>query len=123
MSFIAKLEDAKAEALARNNEPWLIRLERVRGKIDFDGLERVTTQTVLDFLEVPQRNRKAGTYRRLAKVMRGLGWAPVRVRDFVRGGYKEQCRGFCRDARRQRPSITADPHSLPSSITLKPVSA
>src|SRR5580704_4758570 len=28
-------------------------LERVRGKIDWDGLERVSSQTMLDLLEVP----------------------------------------------------------------------
>ena len=26
------------------------------------------------------------------------GWTPVRVRDLTRGGYKEQVRGYCRDA-------------------------
>ena len=28
-----------------------------------------------------------------------LGWSAVRVRDLTRGGYKEQVRGYCRDAR------------------------
>jgi len=47
----------------------------VRGKIDFyDGLERISSQTLLDLLEVPQRQRKAGTYRRLSKVMAELNW-------------------------------------------------
>ena len=49
-------------------------------------------------LEVPQRNRTAGTFRCLAKVMAELGWSAVRVRDFNRRGYKEQIRGYCRDA-------------------------
>ena len=44
-------------------------------------------------------NRTAGTYRRLAKLMAELGWTAVRVRDLTRGGYKEQVRGYCRDAR------------------------
>lgn len=35
-------------------------------------------------------------------VMRELGWTPVRVRDLTRGGYKEQVRGYCRDARMYR---------------------
>jgi hypothetical protein len=50
-------------------------------------------------LEVPQRSRTAGTYRRLAKLMAELGWSAVRVRDLTRGGYKEQVRGYVRDAR------------------------
>src|SRR6266403_163458 len=48
--------------------------------------ERLSTQTLLDILEVPQRSRTAGTYRRLAKLMAELGWAAMRVRDLTRGG-------------------------------------
>ena len=89
-----------ASAAAENTDPWRVKLERVRGKVDFfDGLERVSSQTLLDLLEVPQRNRTAGTFRRLAKIMAELGWAAVRVRDLTRGGYKEQVRGYCREAR------------------------
>jgi len=49
----------------------------------------VSTQTLLDMLEVPQRSRTAGAFRRLARLMAELGWAAVRVRDLTRGGYKE----------------------------------
>ncbi len=80
-------------------DPWLARLQRVRGKVEFDGQERVSSQTVLDVLEVPQRLRTAGAYRRLAKLMAELGWTAVRVRDLTRGGYKEQVRGYVRHAR------------------------
>jgi hypothetical protein len=80
-------------------DPWRLRLGRVRGKMDFDGFERISTQTLLDILEIPQRRRMAGTYRRLAKLMAELGWAAVRVRDLTRGGYKEQVRGYTRSAR------------------------
>ena len=77
----------------------------MRGEVDFfDGLERISSQTLLDLLEVPQRNRIAGVFRRLARVMAELGWAAVRVRDLTRGGYKEQVRGYCRDARNQQPT-------------------
>jgi hypothetical protein len=50
-------------------------------------------------LEVPQRGRTAGTFRRVAKLMAALGWTAVRVRDLTRGGYKEQVRGYVRDGR------------------------
>jgi hypothetical protein len=66
------------------------------------GIERITTQAVFDVLEIPQRNRSPGACRRLAKLMTELGWTAVRVRDFTRGGYKEQVRGYCRDARHER---------------------
>jgi hypothetical protein len=99
MSWLDKLEKAKVEMAARNVDPWLLPLGRVRGKLDYDGLERVSSQTLLDILEVPQRSRTAGTYRHLAKIMVELGWTAVRVRDLTRGGYKEQIRGYARDAR------------------------
>jgi hypothetical protein len=96
-------EEAKAAA-AEVADPWRFALERVCGKVDiFDRLERVSSQTLLDLLEVPQRTRSAGTYRRLAKVMAELGWTAVRVRDLTRGGYKEQVRGYCREARNPHP--------------------
>src|ERR1019366_6723847 len=99
MSWISKLQEAKAEIAKPNVDPWRLPLERVRGKIDFDGIERVTTQMLLDVLEVPQRKRRAGTYRHLSKLMVELGWTPVRVRARTRADYLEQVRGYCRNAR------------------------
>jgi hypothetical protein len=65
MPFIKQLEQARARVQAANADPWHIRLERVRGKVGDDGIERVSTQVVFDFLEVPQRCRTAGACRRL----------------------------------------------------------
>jgi hypothetical protein len=95
MSLLGRLREAKAE-LETPADPWLAPLQRIRGKVEFDGLERVSTQTLLDILGVPQGRRTAGGYRRLAKLMSELGWSAVRVRDLTRGGYKEQVRGYCR---------------------------
>jgi hypothetical protein len=82
---------------AENTEPWRLPLERLRGTVGDDGIERVTTQRVLDVLGVAQRSRGGGACRRLAKLMTELGWTAVRVRDVTCGGYKEQVRGYCRD--------------------------
>jgi hypothetical protein len=95
MSLMGKLKAARLE-LEVPEDPWLAPLQRVRGRIDFDGLERVSSQTILDLLQVPQRSRTAGTFRRLAKLMTELGWTAVRVRDLTRGGFKEQVRGYVR---------------------------
>ena len=104
MSFLAKLKLAQAELTAQEDDhPWKLHLQRVRGKLDYDGLERVSTQTLLDMLEVPQNRRTAGTYRTLGRLMAQLGWTAVRVRDLTRGGYKEQVRGYARDARSPQP--------------------
>jgi hypothetical protein len=94
-------EEAAKAAAEETADPWRLRLERVSGKVDFyDGLERVSSQMLLDLLEVPQRSRTAGTFRRLSKVMSEIGWTAVRVRDLTRGGYKEQVRGYCRATRK-----------------------
>jgi hypothetical protein len=97
MSWLGKLQEAKAKIAVQKVDPWLLPLGRVRGKIDYDGIERVTTQMLLDVLEVPQRSRRAGTYRHLSKITAKLGWTPVRVRARTRGDYLEQVRGYARD--------------------------
>jgi hypothetical protein len=98
--------EGQAERAIADADAWSLRLSRVRGKIDYDGLERVSSQTLLDLLEVPQRQRRAGLYRRLARTMTQLGWRATRVRDLNGRGFKEQIRGFCRDAR-ERDRVAA----------------
>jgi hypothetical protein len=98
MSLLEKLRE-ESLAISCPADPWLARLHRVRGKVEFDGLERVSSHTLLDILEVPPRQRTAGAYRHLASLMAELGWTAVRVRDLARGGYKEQIRGYARAVR------------------------
>ena len=77
LTFRERLREEKAKSAAGKIQryPWRLTLERVHGKVDFyDGLERVSSQTLLDLLEVPQRSRTAGTFRQLAKVMAPLHW-------------------------------------------------
>jgi hypothetical protein len=66
MSFMAKLQQAKAAIAADVKDPWRLRLQRLTGRIDPDGVERVTTQYVFDVLEIPQRDRTSAAGRRLA---------------------------------------------------------
>ena len=99
LSALGKLRKLEAELAARDADPWRLPLERLRGKVGDDGIERITTQTVFDVLEIPQRNRGAAPCRRLAKLMTQLGWTAVRVRGLTRGSYREQVRGYCRDNR------------------------
>jgi hypothetical protein len=99
MAWLTKLHDAETEIAAQNGDPWRLTLERVRGNIGDDGIERISTQTLFDHLEILQRRRGAGACRRLAKLMTELGWMAVRVRGLTRGGYLEQVRGYARDAR------------------------
>src|SRR5438876_357221 len=64
MSWLGKLEQARAEIASRNIDPWRLPLERLHGKIDDDGIERITTQTLFDILSIEQHARGAGACRR-----------------------------------------------------------
>jgi hypothetical protein len=97
VSFLEKLRQAQIERVARDADPWRLRLERVRGKVGDDGVERIATQVVFDVLEVPQRARGAGACRRLAKLMRELGWRPIKARGLNQRGLLEQIRGYAKD--------------------------
>jgi hypothetical protein len=61
-SFVGLLKQTRKQATAKL-DPWRLRLERVRGKVGYDQIERVSTQTLLDVLEVPERGRNAGVCR------------------------------------------------------------
>lgn len=101
MSFIGKLQQKRDELRAQQADPWYIRLERAHGKLGDDNVERVSTQTLFDLLEISQRGRTAAAGRRLAKIMRELGWTSVKARGLTPGGFKDQVRGYARDTDRQ----------------------
>jgi hypothetical protein len=101
ITLIEQLHQRKAELAARNIDPWLTRLESVRGQIDNKGCEQISTQLLLDILEVPQHER-AKNYRRLARLMASLGWTAQRMIGPTRGAYLDQVRGYSRDARQGR---------------------
>jgi hypothetical protein len=100
MSFLEQLKQSRAKVRATPADPWRLRLERARGKVDeSDGIERVSSQALMDLLEVPQRARTAGACRRLAKIMRELGWRQIKARGLNQRGLLEQIRGWARDKR------------------------
>jgi hypothetical protein len=103
MSYVELLRRVRTEARASHaGDPWRLPLARVRGKVGDDDIERVSTQTLFDILEVPQRRRNAGACRRLAKIMRELNWSPIKARGLTPGGFRDQVRGWARD-KRQSP--------------------
>ena len=106
-SFLEQLRQRAAQMAARSADPWRSPLERLHGRIGDDGIERISTQAVFDHLEVLQRSRGARASRRLAKLMRELGWMAVRVRGLTRGGDRENIRGYSRDADATPTSATA----------------
>jgi hypothetical protein len=99
VSWLTRMREAQAEMAARNADPWRLRLERLRGKVGDDNVERIGTQAIFDVLEVPQRNRGAGACKRLARLMRELEWSPIKARGLNQKGFLEQIRGYARDTR------------------------
>jgi hypothetical protein len=99
MAFTTLLQEAKARAQAQSADPWSMPLARLKGQVASDGVERISTQAVLDLLEVPQKERKRGTFTRLSRLMREAGWVPIRARELTRGGgaKKDQARGYARE--------------------------
>lgn len=102
LPWVERLRRARSHALARSADPWLLRLERVRGEVGCDGIERISTQAIFDHLEVPQRSRNAGACRQLAKLMRELGWTSMKTRSLAQSGFRDQVRGYARDTRGSR---------------------
>lgn len=97
MSFIETLRAGRDRIRKSAMDPWRARLEKLKGRVWEDQVERVSTQAVLDYLGVPQGMRRAPVCRRLAKVMIELGWTPIRARGLNRSGYRDQVRGWARD--------------------------
>ena len=97
--FVEMLREASEQTRRRSADPWRLRLERVKGEVGYDSIERITTQAVFDHLEVPQGGRHAGACRQLARVMRDLGWTSMKTRSLAQSGFRDQVRGYARDAR------------------------
>jgi hypothetical protein len=76
-------------------DPWLEPLERLRGRVGPDGLERVTSGAIFDLLGT---SHFGGDTHRVRPLMIALGWRPV-VGSRVPG------RGYARDATGITPAV------------------
>ena len=56
MSFVSTLKKTRDHIRAQRSDPWHVRLEAARGKVGDDGVERISTHTLFDILEVPLRS-------------------------------------------------------------------
>ena len=95
-SFLERLHAAEDEIREKNIDPWLPTLKTVHGQLDKNGVERISTQLIMDILDVPQ-NERGKNYRRLAKLMASLGWTAQRMIAPDRKACLEQVRGYCRE--------------------------
>jgi hypothetical protein len=119
VTFIERLrqeeEKARAQADQAPADPWLLILARVKGKVDpygEPGIERITSASLLDILEVPPRERRTGVYKRLSRLMRENHWVPIKCRD-LRSIRDENVRGYMRQLR-DRPQLLQPAPQLPA---------
>jgi hypothetical protein len=92
MSWLGKLDRAKAEIAARRADPLRQKVEAVvRGK------EAISSAALLDLLDVP---KTTGNARRVAATMRSMGFIPIKSRRLMPGGFRDTvARGWSRPVR------------------------
>jgi hypothetical protein len=96
MSFLGKLAQARVELEAHYEDPWREKVEAaVRDK------DAISTAALLDLLRAPATT---GTARRLAAVMRGLNFIPIKSRRLMPGGRAGNTvtRGWARPVREMK---------------------
>jgi hypothetical protein len=96
-SFLQKLRTgADLSRKSKKQESWERKLRKLKGRVGHDGIERVATSDVFDVLEIPMRRRPSETIR-LSRLMRALGWFPIRARGLSPGSYRDRVRGYARE--------------------------
>jgi hypothetical protein len=100
MSLLEKLRKARAELDAHHEDPWHKKVESAVRDTD-----AISTAALLDLLHVPATT---GTARRLAAVMRGLGFIPIKSRRLMPGGRAGNTvtRGWARPVRGTKSSLS-----------------
>jgi hypothetical protein len=78
MSLLKKLDEARAELDAQHEDPWRKKVEAA-----VRGMDTISTAALLDIVRSPATT---GTARRLAAVMRGLQFIPIKSRRLMPGG-------------------------------------
>ena len=91
-------DEARAAEEALHSDPWYGPTSRLKGRVDWDGMEYIQSAQVLDALGVPVHAKRAALYRRLNKVMQEHGWEPIRVKlnGVEGGGVVDRVRGYRR---------------------------
>jgi hypothetical protein len=100
MSLIERLHRATAEKVTDQEDPWRRALERALPA----NLACISTVAILSLLDFPINTANA---RRVARIMRQLGWVGLRSRKLAPGGWRSsECRGWSRpvcEARVRQP--------------------
>jgi hypothetical protein len=83
MSWIANLNQARADAVQhREHVPWLAAVRRALPP----NIDTISTRSVLDLIDMPATT---GNSRKIAAVMRILGYVPIKSRRLAPGGFRD----------------------------------
>jgi hypothetical protein len=105
MSWMQKLDRAKAELAERDADPVREKLEGI-----VRGMEAISTASLLDLIGLPPTT---GNARRISGTMQSLGFVPIKSRRFLPGGWRSTvARGWARPIRENRPPSSTQPPAL-----------
>jgi hypothetical protein len=93
-SFVAHLRAARSNI--KPSDPWTSTLRKVRGETGHDGVERIATDAIFEYLNLPRLKRTPEAAKRLKGLMVDLGWTPVRARHVTSRGRAARVRGYAR---------------------------
>ena len=107
MSFVERMQEAIKRLEAPPPDPWL---KPIRAALK--GVQAMSTVALLDIVHAPHTTKNA---RRLAAIMRELGFIPIQSRRLMPGGYRDTVtRGWARPIR-PMPTETVKPQQATGS--------
>jgi hypothetical protein len=93
-----RLDQARAEVLEHRPHPWRKRIEEALG-----GADTIGSAALLDMID---QRPTTGNARRLASVMRSLGYIPIKSRRLMPGGFRDTTtRGWTRAVREEKDAV------------------
>lgn len=78
------------------SDPWSVTLDSIKGRIGSDGVERISTEMVFEWLDVPPFKRTPEMAEKIRGSMVRRGWVPVRTRHATSKGHAARVRGYAR---------------------------
>jgi hypothetical protein len=116
MSFVEKMQEAAKRFDTPPQDPWLKPISDAALK----GIEAMSTVALLDIVHAAHTTKNA---RRLAAIMRELGFVPIQSRRLMPGGYRDTVtRGWARPIRplptkkvKSQQGTSSPPFNLPTT--------
>ena len=115
MSFIERMQEAVKQLEASPPDPWLKPISAA-----LKGVQAMSTVALLDIVHAAHTTKNS---RRLAAIMRELGFVPIQSRRLMPGGYRDTVtRGWARPMRplpteklKPQQGTNSSPLNLPTS--------